>query len=280
MVALPDGRYLSRTEHEPGGDEPRERILVLETLGAPAAGRRRRKRPREAEFGDEAGKVPLTRATAIRAFEPFAGEDEARAWLEASSREDTEADQLIADGGALVNEALHLAGIAAGYDYPQERDPWSAAAIRLGFGTGEEVAYGGFTAALEIDFRSGAARHRPKDAMRPQARIAAVLGGREDLGVCETLIIRAERDVAAGRDREAALGLRVGLEALLVEMEGALSDPGHTEDMAELAERRKQAGDAANQALRGHLDADSAADVADLVAIASRVIRRRRVLEG
>ena len=49
----------------------------------------------------------------------------------------------------------------------------------------------------------------------------------------------------AGRSREAALQLRVGLEALLVELRGALADPGHEEDMAtlEAAGRGRRAGE-------------------------------------
>ena len=59
-----------------------------------------------------------------------------------------------------------------------------------------------------------------------------MLGGRERIDACETLLLRARADLDAGRDREAALQLRVGLEALLVELDGALADPGHEEDMA------------------------------------------------
>ena len=83
-----------------------------------------------------------------------------------------------------------------------------------------------------------------------------MLGGRERLDACETLLLRARADLDAGRQREAALQLRVGLEALLVELQGALADPGHEEDMATLTERRTEAGEAANAALRGELDAE------------------------
>ena len=87
-----------------------------------------------------------------------------------------------------------------------------------------------------------------------------MLGGRERIDACETLLLRARADLDAGRDREAALQLRVGLEALLAELPGAVSDPGHDEDMATLHERRGEAGEAANAALRGELDAASRAE--------------------
>ena len=71
-------------------------------------------------------------------------------------------------------------------------------------------------------------------------------------------MLRARADLDGGRLREAALQLRVGLEALLIELQGALVDPGHEEDMATLTERRAEAGEAANMALRGELDAEAA----------------------
>jgi hypothetical protein len=114
--------------------------------------------------------------------------------------------------------------------------------------------------------------------MRPQQRVAAVLGGREDLDACETLLLRARADLDAGRDREAALQLRVGLEALLVELHDALDDPGHTEDMATLEGRRREVGDLANAALQGDLDAAQLESLQEIQALCERVLRRRRVL--
>ena len=96
-----------------------------------------------------------------------------------------------------------------------------------------------------------------------------MLGGRERIDACETLLLRARADLDAGRAREAALQLRVGLEALLVELRGALADPGHEEDMATLAARRSEAGDAANMALKGDLDDERIRNVEELLALAS-----------
>ena len=107
-----------------------------------------------------------------------------------------------------------------------------------------------------------------------------MLGGRERLDACETLLLRARADLDAGRLREAALQLRVALEAMLVELDGALADPGHERDMAELQGRRREAGEAANAALRGDLDAAAERNVAELTEICERVLRRRRVLRG
>jgi hypothetical protein len=50
--------------------------------------------------------------------------------------------------------------------------------------------------------------------------------------------------------------------------------------MGTLNERRGEAGEAANAALRGELDAAAAQSVGELVEICERVLRRRRVLHG
>jgi hypothetical protein len=94
------------------------------------------------------------------------------------------------------------------------------------------------------------------------------------------MLARARLDLDAGRTREAALQLRVGVEALLVELRGALANPGHEEDMEVLSERRGEIGNAANAALRGELEKSETASVQELLTVAERVLRRRRVLRG
>jgi hypothetical protein len=153
--------------------------------------------------------------------------------------------------------------------------------VRIGYGSGDEVAAGRFTLAREVDVRGGRrGRTRRDEELRPQERVAAVLGGRERIDACEPLVLRARADLNGGRLREAALQLRVGLEAMLAELPGALVDPGHDEDMAALESRRHEAGEAANVALRGELDPERARQVRELVEICERVLRRRRVLRG
>lgn len=274
-IAVADGRYVVRND---GG----ERVLVLETLAAPAPPRRRRRRAREAEAGTPRTTLPLARVTAVRASEPFSGEEEASRWLEEASANEEAIDRLVAEGVGLLNLALHAHAVASGDPHVQALTARRAVAVRLGYGNGEEVASGEFSAALEVDAGTGAGTRRQQRAeeLRPQERLAAVLGGRERLDVCETLILRARSDLDAGREREAALQLRVGLEALLAELGDALADPGHEEDMANLESRRHEAGEMANLALRGDLDAEQGKHVHDLVAICERVLRRRRVLRG
>ena len=277
-LPLADGRYLAR---EPETGE--ESVLVLQQIGAPHAAGRRRRRPRKAETENEPKALVLTRATTIRAFSPFEDEEAASRWLdEACEAEDT-VDVLVEEGLDLLNRALHAQALAGANPHSRrELAAEGAERVLLGFGSGEETAAGRFTEARQVDAgpRASSRRRRREDELRPQERVAAMLGGRETADACETLLLRARADLDAGRDREAALQLRVGLEALLAELKNGLADPGHEEDMGALQERKAKAGEAANEALAGELTAAQRQDVQDLLEICERVLRRRRVLRG
>lgn len=274
-LGVPDGRYLAR-------EEDGERVLVVETVGAPPPPRRRRRRPKDSGPATDPAPLPLTRVTAIRAQEPFGSAADADVWLEAAVASEDSIDAALAAGIGLLNRALHAHAAASADPLGAELDAERAAAVRVGHGSGKEVADGRFAAAREVDARASAVspRRRRDEELRPQERLAAILGGRESVDACETLTLRARADLDAGRQREAALQLRVALEVMLVELDGALADPGHKADMAELHERRGEAGGAANAALGGKLDAEQERAVTELTEICERILRRRRVLRG
>jgi hypothetical protein len=255
-------------------------VLVVATLGsAPSPVRRRRRRARRAESTPAPASLPLSRFTAVRASEPFDSEEDAAAWLKRAIESKDTVDSLVAEGIELVNRALHARAVAAADPRPQELDRRRATAVRIGYGSGEQVAHGDFAAAREVEVRPGASRRRRRDdEVLPQERMAAVLGGRERLYACETMLLRARADLDAGRTREAALQLRAGMEALLTELAGALEDAGHERDMAELQGRLGEAEAAARAALGGELDAEQQRQVRELTEIAERTLRRRRIL--
>lgn len=274
-LPLADGRYLERDGEE-------EQVLVIRTLGAPPQPHRRRRRAKGVDPEPSAAPLPLARATAIRAFAPFADEDAARRWLDQAIEAEETSDEIVADAVALLNRALHAQWVAASELHSAELTPERAVAVRIGFGAGEEVADGRFTEARAVDvWATGASsRRRREEGMRPQERVAAVLGGRERLDVCETLLLRARADLDAGRRREAALQLRVGLEALLAEVGDAKGGEGHAEDVELLRENRREVGEAAGEALVDDLSAERLAQVGEVLGVCERVLRRRRVLRG
>jgi hypothetical protein len=149
-----------------------------------------------------------------------------------------------------------------------------ALAIRIGFGDGDELADGRYSAAIELP---PSARRRRGEVMRPQERLAAVLAGRERVAAFELPLLRAAADWAAGRTREAALELGVALEALLADPD-AVRAPGQDDDLAALQERRERTAASAAEALEGELTTERISELAETLRIAERVQRRRRAL--
>jgi hypothetical protein len=259
-----DGRYVVRGH----AGEAADHVLVLATLGAPQRRLLARGRERAAEPVPPPTPVSTGRATVIPAA-PLEGHEAAREWLERADREAELAAAL-----AVLERALHSHRVAAAD--PGVRSVGRAAALvaRLGFGEGEEVAEGRWTEAVELAApRPG--RQRGEAALRPQERLAALLGGRDAALACEALVLRARADLDAGRPREAALQLRVALEAALAEL-AAWRDRG---DMAarleELADARPAVGAAANAALAGGLPPDAAEAVAQALGRLEAALRSR-----
>lgn len=272
-LPLADGRYLADGE---------ETVLVVKRLGAAAVTSRRRRRTRSAAAEPEPGPVSLTRVTVIRASAPLDGQAEAARWLdEACEAEDT-VEALAEEAIAPLNRALHAHAVAAADPRGRELAPEAAERVLIGYGSGEETAGGRFADARKVDLshQPTSRRRRREEELRPQERMAGVLRGRDRLEVCETLLLRARADLDSGRVREAALQLRVGLEALLVELDGAVEDDGHEEDMATLRAGQASAVDAATAAIGGPLAVEERGNVEDLLVTCERVLRRRRVLAG
>jgi hypothetical protein len=245
-------------------------VLVARTFGAPAPPRRLRRRPKPKTADPDAEQtVPVTELTVIDT-EPVA--DDPDAWLRVVRAEPERRDELIE--AALVHVARALAARRVASADPAIPDPTLDAmlAVRVGYGEGDALVDGRYEDALELPRDTG--RRSRAAALRPQERMAAMLGARERPLVCEELILRARADLDGGRVREGAMQIRVGLEAMLAERE-ALAAPGQDTDLAALDERRRMTGDAANEALRGELSPERTAEIAETVAICERVLRRR-----
>ena len=143
-------------------------------------------------------------------------------------------------------------------------------AVRFGFGTGEEVADGRWRAARELAERDRRQLlDRDLEALRPQERMAAVLGGRELVGAHEELIVRARGDLDAGRTATAALGLHAGLEAMTRLTADSLRD----EDRARIQEAAGLARSARQQVLEGA--EPDAGELEDALRAAETAMRRR-----
>jgi hypothetical protein len=262
-----DGRYVIRAD--PDGSPGH--VLVLATLGAPQRRALGRRRARAAAPEPPPEPVATGRATVIDA-ERADGEEAARAWL--SEQRGERAEATVDAAVAVLNRALHAHRLAAADPFVNEVTGAQALTARAGFGRGEQVADGRWLEAVVLAPARGG-RARRAAALRPQERLAALLGARERALACEELVLRARLDLDSGRLREAALQTRVALEAALAEL-AADADVG---DLAtrldDLRARRGAIGDAANAALAGDLPPAGEQAVRDAVERLGAALRAR-----
>jgi hypothetical protein len=176
------------------------------------------------------------------------GEEAAAAWLAGADHEAEAAAAL-----AVLDQALHAHRVAAADPGVRAVVRADALVVRVGFGEGEQVAEGRWREAVELPLPRPA-RRRGEAALRPQERLAALLGGRDVALACEPLTLRARADLDAGRTREAALQLRVALEAALAELAAWSGRADLSSRLADLAGQRAPVAAAANAALQRGLD--------------------------
>lgn len=221
---------------------------MLATLGAPERrtllGRRAQKRRTDPE--PEPIPVTTARATVIDVGSPFGGEPDARGWLA-----NADEDDLLVDLGVL-NRMLYAFRLVSADPYVGPVGRHHVLVARIGYGNGEEVADGLWTEARELI--EPERRQRRRAILHPQARLAALLGNREQPLASEELALRARLDLDSGRYREAALQLLVTLDAAIAEL---AVDPrvAVLEDrVAELREQRDPVAATAQNALAGPLE--------------------------
>ena len=232
-------------------------MLVLRTLGAKQRRLLGGRRPRAVD-GGEPEAVPTTRATVVNA-KPLGSVEDADAWLDALRSERERMDEELAAAEREINLALRAHRVCATDASVRDISVDRALVVRVGYGSGEEVADAHWTRAYEVP--PDRVRQKRVTMLAPQERLAAILGGREEIPPGEELLLRARADIDAGRLREAALQARVALEALAVDLD--------------LAGLRAPVGAAANAALgEGSLDGE---ELEDAVAQMERAVRRRRL---
>ena len=250
LLGPPDGRYIVR----PTADALVESVLVLSTLGAPQRARLGARRSRAVDDA-EPEPVPTSRATVVSVTTLSSP----ASWLAG-----VDLDAEVASALSVLNRALRAHRAAAADPYVSEVSRERALVVRVGYGSGDEVADGRFGEAVELPrFATG----RVKRSMEaPEERFAALLGGREELHPAEELVLRARADLNAGRPAEAALQCRVAIEALL-------AAPGADE----LSSHRDAVAAAANAALSGAMPGKHAAVLEEAVTAMERALKRRRL---
>lgn len=238
------GRYVVRRF---AGDDARQ-VVVIAGLEAPRRRRLGHRRVVRAEPGSGPPPVDVTRATVI-STDPLPDDDQsARDWLATAAGE--RAEQTVADALRLLNKTVQGHRLAAADPYVAEVGTHQAIAVRVGYGSGEQVSDGRWEAARELPVGD----QRPKRlSLSPQQRIGALLGGHDVALACEELALRARLDLDQGRGREAALQARVALETAIAELEGWRASGTIATRLDELREHTGPLEAAASAALRGGL---------------------------
>jgi hypothetical protein len=232
------------------------------------------RKPAAVEPGEiEPEPVPTARATLVSASSRFDSTDDAAAWLEGLRRDENALVAAVDEGVRDLNRVLRAHRVAALDPYAREVSAGAALVIRIGYGSGDEVAEGRFAAAYELP-RAVAGevtrgRERRRAALQPQERLAAILGGRDRVLAGEELLLRAKADLEADDLRSAALQTRVALEALIAEL------GREARDVNELHDCRADVGNAANASLAGELEAEQRSAVTDAIEAMERALRRR-----
>jgi hypothetical protein len=269
LLGPPAGRYLLRAVGARADADPTH-VLVLANLAAPQRhllGRRRK--VLEAAPEPEPTAVQTARVTVIDVGDPLLSEPAAAAWLARAGEPELAADLEV------LNRALHAFRLVLADPYVHEVRREQALVARIGYGAGEQVAQGHWTAARELV--PGEPRPRRTRVLAPQARLAAILSGREQALACEELALRARLDLDAGREREAALQLLVALDAAVAELAADPAAPVLAERLDELRAQRDPVRAAAQSALAGPLAATERGVVDHVLGRIEAALRARAV---
>jgi hypothetical protein len=163
--------------------------------------------------------------------EPLADGSEGEAWLEEVTRDRQRGADEVRSATRILNRALNALRAGAGDPLVHEVGASRALAVRIGHGSGDELADGRWSEARELP--------RPRrgrlDDVDPQSRVAAVLAGRDEVHPAETLMLRARLDAEQGRLGEARYGLRAARAAL--EEEPAARQKDLLEQLAAIEKR-------------------------------------------
>jgi hypothetical protein len=181
--------------------------MIVEELGAPRPKRRAGRRSKPVESSDP-GETPVTRVTVTG--EQLENPAQGSAWLKEMMGSGGQGAAEVREATRIVNRALSALRAAARDPLVQEVGATKALAVRLGHGTGDELAEGRWTEAREL----ARPRRGRLDDVDPQSRVAAVLAGRDEVHPAETLMLRARLDLQQGRRAEARFGLRAARAAL------------------------------------------------------------------
>lgn len=240
-------------------------VVVVDTTARP-----RRRFGRERRSKVDPPPLSATRLTVVDA-DPLGAADPAR-WLA-----DADGAAALEDALRVLRRLLHLRTIAAAEPDPRPVRPRDLTAATLAYGTGSEGVYGRWTSSrpLKVPADHPGRVRRSGRGTGADERLADLLSGRDPALAAEILALRARQDLTAGRTREAALQLRIALEAAIAELEPWRDAPHVDEALDGLRDARATVAETATAAVRGGLDEEQVEDIRQVLRQLSVALGRR-----
>jgi hypothetical protein len=202
----------------------------------------------------------------------FENEAVAQGWLERCRRDEAERGDLVDTSLLVVNRAIHGHRVAGSDPYVRDVSPAQAQAMRIGYGTGDDVVDGHWKDAYDLHPETGRRSSRHK-MLAPQEELAGILSGKKPAYVSDDLVLRARLDLEQGRPEQAALQLRAGLNALAAEL---VRDEAATQRGDALEKHVPLSDELSAEALKGELSGDRIESLRETIAQVERLLRRRR----
>ncbi|MGE4426178.1 MAG: hypothetical protein AB7G37_06990 [Solirubrobacteraceae bacterium] len=226
----PPGRYLLAD-----GD-----VLIIDVRGGPLPPvLPRRRRARATPVGDEPDRpVSLAVARLVRSSDPV---DDPAALVREWRADDALRERTVAAALEVLNTAIRAFRIAAQNPYVTEVGRWDPRAVRLGWGTPEEVDAGRSSELLAVRRHRGSWGGPPlAQRLAPDELVAALLRTGGTLSPAHDVLLRGLLDLAHGRPDAARAQASAALE-LVVAAEDLPLALGP--EAARLRDRVRAAGD-------------------------------------
>lgn len=175
-----------------------------------------RRRARKVDVDPTPREVPLALATVISSSTPME-RGEATRFLDDIRESDDSQNSWVDEGLGVLNRAIRAYRAGARDPYVTEITRVDARAVRIGFGSGEEVSQGRWRRAYAIPPPTRQRQSR-SERMGPTETMAAVLLDRHWVLDGEELLLRALLDLEQSRPRCAAIQLAATIDSLTAEL--------------------------------------------------------------
>jgi hypothetical protein len=261
-VDLPPGRWTVRGH----ANRPRAVVVVDATERPPRRFRRKRRKIADATS------VPVSRVTVVDA-DPLETADPER-WLA-----EHDAEAAVEEALAVIGRLAQLGAIAGAEVRPRPLRWNDLTRALLAYGNGYEGADGSWSSHRLVAVPADEP-HRVRRSGRGlgnEERLADLLSGRDPVLAAERLSLRVQHDLEAEHYREAALQLRIAVEAAIAELEPWREAPDVDAALTQLRGARGAVAETATAAVRGGLTDDQVETIRAIAeTLRTALIRRAR----